>query len=125
MLDVTGDGVCTPHPINPHPVWALFGTIHKLTTDLFWLDDSLTAVRAYDVIRALDMVKLIPDCIPDQTSVHALGRFGIYAELAAAIDDRITAVTVVDGIESVASWVRSRFYESYDTVSIILPGMLQ
>ncbi|TMV52189.1 hypothetical protein FE783_04395 [Paenibacillus mesophilus] len=125
VLDVTGEGVCTPHPINPQPVWGLFGTIHKLTTDLFWLDDSLAAVRAYDVMRAVDMVKLIPDCNPDRTNLYAHGRFGIYAELAAALDDRITDVTVEEGIGSVATWVRSRFYESYDTVSILLPGMLQ
>jgi hypothetical protein len=32
---------------------------------------------------------------------------------------------VEDGIDNVASWVRSRFYEPFDTVSTVLPGMLQ
>ncbi|TNJ66266.1 hypothetical protein FE784_11365 [Paenibacillus hemerocallicola] len=125
VLDVTADGVCTPHPINPLPMWERYGTIHKLTTDLYWLDDSLAAVRVYDILRAVDMVKHIPGSIPDRTSLYAKGRFGIYAELAAALDDRIGSVAVEDGIDNVASWVRSRFYEPFDTVSTVLPGMLQ
>lgn len=125
VLDVTADGVCTPHPINPLPMWERYGTIHKLTTDLYWLDDSLAAIRAYDILRAVEMVKHIPGSMPDKTSLYAKGRFGLYAELAAALDDRIGSVAVEEGIDNVASWVRSRFYEPYDTVSTILPGMLQ
>lgn len=125
VLDVTGDGVCTPHPINPSDIWSRFGTMYKLTTDLFWLDDSLAAVRSYDVLRALDMVKLLPASTSEHTHLYVHGRFNIYAEIAAALDNRVAKLDVEDGVESVAAWVRSRYYEPNDTVSTILPAMLQ
>ncbi|MEF3304976.1 alpha/beta hydrolase [Paenibacillus sp. GYB003] len=125
VLDVTGDGVCTPHPINALKLWDWYGTVHKLTTDLFWLDDSLAAVRCHDVLRALDMARELPDCEASSVRLHARGRFNLYAEIAAALDDRIAAVETADGTDSVAAWVRSRYYDTSDTVGHILPGMLQ
>ncbi|RKN70635.1 alpha/beta hydrolase family protein [Paenibacillus ginsengarvi] len=124
VLDVTGDGACTPHPINPVPIWDWYGTIHKLTTDLIWLDDSLAAIRSFDVIRAVDMIGQIPNSTAEDVRLYTRGRFNLYAEIAAALDDRFRSVEAVGGIESVAAWVRSRYYEDQDVVSTILPGML-
>lgn len=125
VLDVTAEGVCTPHPINSQPMRGRFGTIHKLTTDLYWLGDSLAAVRAYDIMRAIDMAKLIPGARSERVALYAVGRYGLYAELAAALDERIDDLTVFDGAESVASWVRTRNYEPFDAVGVVLPDMLR
>lgn len=124
VLDVTADGVCTPHPINPLPLWQWYGTLHKLTTDLFWLDDSLAAVRVFDVTRAVDLIGLLPYSTTEHTHMFARGRFHLYAEIAAALDDRISSLEIEEASDSVASWVRTRYYEANDTVSTILPGML-
>jgi hypothetical protein len=123
-LDVTADGVCTPHPINPLPLWQWYGTLHKLTTDLFWLDDSLAAVRVFDVTRAVDLIGLLPYSTTEHTHMFARGRFHLYAEIAVALDDRISSLEIEEASDSVASWVRTRYYEANDTVSTILPGML-
>ncbi|PYI55483.1 alpha/beta hydrolase [Paenibacillus flagellatus] len=125
VLDLTADGVCAPHPVNSHPLHNRFGTIHKLTTDLFWLDDSLAAVRAFDLLRAVDMARMLPESCADRVNLYAHGRFGFYAELAAALDARIGALHVEDGPESVAGWVRSRLYDPRDSLGVVLPGMLR
>lgn len=125
VLDVTADGVCTPQPINPRPLHDLYGTIHKLTCDLFWLDDSLAAIRAFDVIRALDMVKELPGASAEHTVVYAPDRYSIFAELAAALDGRISRLEIGERPESVADWVRSRHYDPTDSVCTILPEMLR
>lgn len=125
VLDVTADGLGTPRPINALPLWERYGTIHKLTADLFWLGDSLAAVRAYDVLRALDMAKLLPDSAAESVQLYSRGRFSLYAELAAALDDRIAAIQVENGAENGASWVGSHSYDAFDRISMILPGMLR
>ena len=124
VLDVTGDGVLTPNAINPREIWDRFGTLHKLTTDLFWLDDSLAAIRAYDVLRALDAAAAIPGVAADSVHLLASGNFCIYAELAAALDGRIRKLVLEGGRGSVGEWVRERLYHEPDIVSYLLPGML-
>ncbi|MFC3772682.1 alpha/beta hydrolase family protein [Paenibacillus sp. GCM10012303] len=125
VLDVSGDGICAPSAISPYSIWSRFGTLHKLTADLFWLDDSLVAVRAYDVIRALDMAEQLPDAAAERVELYAEGRYALYAELAAALDERIGGLHIGNGPDSVASWVRSRHYDPFDLLSTILPGMLR
>lgn len=125
VLDVTGDGVCRPHAIGPTSIWSRFGTLYKLTTDLFWLGDSLAAVRTYDVLRAMRLAEELPYCVSEGVELYASGRFALYAELAAALDDSFAAVSIEDGPHSVADWVRTRLYKAHDTVSTILPGMLE
>ncbi|GAA3405967.1 alpha/beta hydrolase [Paenibacillus hodogayensis] len=125
VLDVTADGLCTPHPINAIPLWNWYGTLHKLTADLFWLDDSLAAIRVHDIKRAFDMAAQLPDTLPGSTELYSRGRYGFYAELAAAVEDRVSALRIEDGPDNVADWVRSRHYEPHDLLGILLPGMLQ
>ena len=97
----------------------------KLADDLVWLDDSLPAMRTYDVLRALDLIEEWPKLNARDIRGYADGRHGVYIQLAAALDHRIGNVEVVGGIGSYAEWVKSRHYESRDVQSIVLPGMLK
>jgi hypothetical protein len=126
VLDVSGDGAVTPNSITTKGgIHDFYGTIHKLTTDLFWLDDSLAALRTYDVIRALDLVDWISGGRNSDIRLFADGRFGMYGELARVLDERLQQVEIVNGISSIAEWVRSRYYETLDSEGMIIPGMLQ
>lgn len=124
VLDVTGSGALMPHPINTLDPMDMFGTIHKLSMDLFWLDDSLAALRTFDVIRALDAVAHLPDSHKENIEIFAYGRYSMYAQLAKTLDSRISRLETVCGIKSFGHCIRSRHYDAHDFAGLILPGML-
>lgn len=125
VLDVSGDGALAPNPVTPRGMHEQFGTIHKLASDLYWLDDSLAALRTFDVLRALDLVEWLGGGRTGEIGLYAEGRFGLYAELAQLLDNRLREVEVADGMRSVADFVRSRHYELLDSEGIVMPGMLR
>ncbi|MFC5401332.1 alpha/beta hydrolase family protein [Cohnella soli] len=125
VLDVTGVGALSPNAVNGGDLKGLFGTFYKLTTDLFWLDDSLAALRTYDVLRALDLAEILPDMVIHDLTIYAKGRYSLFAQLATVLDERVKQLKVEDGMESVASLVKSRDFDKYDVAGLILPGMLQ
>jgi hypothetical protein len=125
VLDVSGDGAVIPNSITTHgDMHDFYGTIHKFTIDLFWLDDSLAAVRTFDVIRALDIVELLSGGAGKDIGLYAAGKFSLYGRLAEALDDRLKRVDTVNGIGSIAEWVRSRYYDPLDSEGMVMPGML-
>lgn len=125
VLDVTGTGALTPNAISSYPLLKRYGTIHKFVADLIWLDDSLAAMRVYDVLRALDMAELLAGTHGRDIRLYAHGRYSLYAQLARALDARASRLDVVNGMESVGQWVRSRHYDPHDRMSLIMPGMLR
>ena len=125
VLDTSGVGAVEPASAGPQHPREWYGVIHKLNDDLLWLDDSLAAMRIYDVIRALDMIEIWPGLSAEETRVYAHGRQGVYAQLAAALDDRIGSVVVEAGMESYAAWVGQRHYDCTDIRSVALPGVLE
>ncbi|TMV47870.1 hypothetical protein FE783_20810 [Paenibacillus mesophilus] len=126
VLDLTGTGALSPNAINPKGLHDTFGTLHKLNMDLFWLGDSIAAIRVYDVLRALVFARKLENVDPDRISIYAKGRYSIYAELACAIESQYASrLTVEEEWESVGSWVRSMFYESKGISEFVLPGLLR
>lgn len=127
VLDASGVGALKPHSLlsGCSPL-EFYGVIHKLADDLTWLDDSLAALRVYDVLRAIDAV-LAYDC-PSEIGLFAdasSGRECIYAILAAASDDRVSALDISGGIPRFADWVGRRHYDSRNVKAVILPGILE
>lgn len=124
-LDVTGVGAVSPNAVNARDVNDTLGTLYKFATDLFWLDDSLAAVRIFDVLRSLDLAAMLPGVDPKGLSLYADGRYSLYAQFAALLDARVGRVETSGGTESAAALVRSRYYDKYDIAALILPGMLK
>jgi cephalosporin-C deacetylase-like acetyl esterase len=125
VVDTSGVGNLLPNPLTDRPVFEFKGVLKKLAVDLIWLGDSTAALRVYDVVRTADAVSFFPDLDPTDIRLYSHGRQGIYARLAAWIDDRFGDCDVEDGWHAVAGWVRSRHYDHRDIFSVILPGMLQ
>ena len=126
VFNPSGVGPHMPHPIHGRPPLGFFGVMHKLADDLLWLGDSLAAMRAYDVIRCVDM--LLQDASANGASpidIRTHGRFDLYARLAAAVDTRIGSLACNHGIGLISEWVGATYYEETDAMSLILPGMLQ
>lgn len=124
VADLTGIGELEPYPIGRDNIYSVFGTMHKLTTDLFWIGDSLAAMRVHDVLRAVEMAQILKDAIPGEISMFARGRYSIYAELAHAIASMKWPLEVVEEIDSLGAWVRAETYPRNDVLSIVIPGML-
>jgi cephalosporin-C deacetylase-like acetyl esterase len=124
VLDVTGVGAIKPNLINYAIPEDRDGTIRKMNDDLILLGDSLAAIRVYDVLRALDVIKFWPGLDTGDVQFYAHGLQGIYAQLAARLDDRVRKIEVTDGIRSIAEWVASRHYDMSGTFDLAIPGML-
>lgn len=125
VLETSGVGALTPHPLNWASPNAFYGVIHKLSDDLFWLDDDLAALRTFDVIRAMDLVRECPSLSASDMHLYGHGRQGVYAQLAAAIDRRAKAVEIVGGIGSYADFVRARDYDHHDVKAFVFRGILR
>ena len=82
-------------------------------------------MRVFDVMRALDALDYFDYIDKEDIRIYAYGRQGVYGQLAAVLDKRIKRVEVVEGIGSYKSWVASRYYDPYDVMSIVIPGMLK
>jgi hypothetical protein len=124
--DLTGVGALLPNTLNSaYGAYDFYGTTFKLADDLIWLNDSLAAMRIYDVLRIMDVLDVLPGVKADSMTFFAHGLHGIYPQLAAVLDKRIKISQVVDGIDSYAGWIKSRHYDDHDIMSIILPGMLR
>ncbi|HEY6739304.1 MAG TPA: acetylxylan esterase [Actinopolymorphaceae bacterium] len=100
VVDVRGIGALAPRPVNPRPLDAVHGTMYKLTTDLLWLGDSLTAARVFDVLRAVDLAVSAPEIGLEpggRVELVAHGRSALWGGLAAALDERIARVDLTAG----------------------------
>jgi hypothetical protein len=123
VVDVSGVGMLTPNPINSYPMHDFYGTIFKLACDLFWLGDSLAAMRVYDVTRALDFVQSL---MGNACAIRILsvGRQGSYGVLAGFIDPRVAGVERSEALYSYHSLLADRYYDPHDILSLVIPGIL-
>jgi hypothetical protein len=126
VLDVSGSGALKPHPLGKGDIDGFYEIMHKLSTDLFWIGDSLASMRVYDVLRALEILPYLPLTSQEGgVEVYASGRQGLYGLLASVLDESIAGFQWEDGMGSIEEWVRSEYYDSRDIMSIIIPGMLR
>jgi len=124
VLNVSGVGGSEPNPLTLRRPQEPYGAIHKFNDDLIWLNDSLCAMRAWDVTRVLAAVAEWPHVDQRDVEVYAHGRQGLYAELAAAIEPRLARLETHEPMTSFADWVRMWLYEQHGCRSFILPGVL-
>jgi hypothetical protein len=125
VLEPSGCGTITPHPVNGREPREHYGVIHKFADDLAWLDDDLAALRTYDVLRALDMLAIWPGIDSSNIQGYAAGKHGMYLRLAVMLDSRLKTVEVSGGLSSYHELASSRHYDSHDIKSIVIRGVLR
>ncbi len=125
VLNVTGVGAINPHKIYASPNNERDVTICRLAHDLMWLGDSITAFRAYDVIRALDVAQELPDININDIELYGHGRQSVYALIAAALDPRVKALCEENFLSNYADLACVRHYDDYDINSIIFHSILK
>lgn len=118
-VDVRGRGVLRPHDKDGHDGRQHKSAMFKLLCDLLWLDDSLAAGQAFDIVRAIDvaltdpyLADLLPGLGPDSpVHLEADGVPAFIAKVAAAVDDRVSSVTVTDDAVDPQAMLTERLYD--------------
>jgi len=132
VADLTGLGCLAPNRLlrecDPNH---FYGTAGKLADDLLFLGDSLAALRAYDVTRALDALPFFTNIDPEGVRLLASGKAGIYGQLAAMADRppalarRIQAVEVVNPPWGFSKILKATGYDTVRFKEINLCGLLR
>jgi hypothetical protein len=125
VVSLSGMGHLQPNPVTGRTVDEPLGTLHKFANDLAFLDDSVCAMRTFDMLRTLDAIAQWPGLNPSGIEVYAHGKCSVYAELAAAIQPRLASLTTKDPLPDFAHFVRSRYYSNRGIQALLLPGILQ
>jgi cephalosporin-C deacetylase-like acetyl esterase len=124
VLDVRGHGALAPHDREQRDPLDINSAGYKLACDLLWLDDSLQAARAYDLLDTLRLVRngLLPDSSPARIIVHGSGAAGFSAVIATLLDPKIAALElrdVVDPFQEVSVRINNTLMGAWQCV---IPG---
>jgi len=122
VLDVRGWGVLMPRKLGAQDRDSYYGTHFKLLCEAIFLDDSLCAMRVFDLLRAIEFAR--EELTAPKVTLYAdAGATAIYATLAALLDESVD-LELPGGIPDVDGFVEGRFYRYQDSVHGVLPGLL-
>ncbi len=119
VLDTAGIGKCAPASYREADIHGAFSTLDTITKNLFFLGDSLCALRLFDLERALEVIRTIPHL--GEVSLCARGNSGILARLFELLHPEIHA-DIADS-QLISDIVMQRYYEEYDLAGFMLPGI--
>ncbi len=127
VLDVSGMGYIEIDKTDARDVYERYAAFFKLDCDLIYMNDSLTALRSYDVLRAVEMLKSEYDMNERDITLYCESRYGVYGVIAAFLNKNVNVIYGEGLLESVQeSYIKTWLWDSYnDDLSIILPGMLK
>ena len=120
VVDMAGMGKCEPYKMNPlKSAKDDLGTEEKLSRDLFFLGDSLCALRVYHLIRTIDLLKEeLGVCdfslfFDGKTSV--LGRILeiLYEDIKAEYHNEI----------SVEDIIKNKYYDKFNIAGMVMPEL--
>ncbi|NLB80882.1 MAG: hypothetical protein GX800_04570, partial [Clostridiaceae bacterium] len=110
VVDLTGIGKSEPDAINPKGLKEADGTISKLNKDLIFLNDSLCAMRVYDLERTVEMLKTLPNA--GVISLFGKGFSAVYVNLYKILHEEMKTETEDD--VSPREIVENKYYENYN-----------
>lgn len=120
VIDLSGMGKCSPHGLNLG--WndkAVYGVIDKLAKDLFFLGDSLSALRMFELKYAEQEV-----CceLGLKASIYAEQMCSAYAKLYKELSPD-TEIYLHEECLNYKEIVKSKYYEDYNIAGILMPGI--
>lgn len=124
-LDVRGTGALAPHQISARSNDEHYGTLYKLLTDLLALGDSLAAARVYDVLRAVELLRVDPAVDLGGRPIELLGagRGAFHGYLAAALEPAIARTELIDPPMDLARLLSTRLYQRGPEWQCLIPGL--
>ncbi len=126
VLDLPGYGVMKPNRILSMGDKLFEGTTYTLNNDLFWINDSLFALRVFEILGTFRMLTAELNFKADQFLLYGEGFPCVYLAAACLLYEYAPAeCTFADYPKDMECLVRDRLYNSYDIVSRLLPGALE
>ncbi len=120
VADLSGMGKCTPNPMLKSQATAPFYTaVAKLNIELAFLGDSICALRVYDLIRCIDMLK--ENYGLDNVTVYTEGFYSVYSDVAEKVgcDFKKSSKKPID----IYSVITNKIYDDYHFADILMPGL--
>lgn len=118
VADLSGMGKCTPHSmIAAYKPKEQYGIINKLGKDLFFLGDSLCALRLFELQYLADVVCKELGLKP---SLYAEDVCAAYARLYKEIDNSIE-ISLYNEMPEYNELVEEKYYEDYNITSVLIP----
>ncbi|MBR4359459.1 MAG: acetylxylan esterase [Clostridia bacterium] len=130
VLDVTGVGDVRQCPLRiddtPDRYYKFYGTLYKLDCDLLFCGDSMAAMRVYDVLRCIGMLKSEIGLTEDLITLYAEGIHGMYATMAGFLKEDVRIQYGDSLIRSAEeTYIKPWLLPYEDFYSHIIPGMLR
>lgn len=120
VLDLAGVGKCAPVLLNTaYSQKGMYGVLDRLNKDLFFLDDSLCAIRLFELNYA---VKMLREEFNTKVSIIAGGVSESYARLYGYIDTDME-ITLEDNTPTYSDIVKDRYFEEYNIQGTLIPGI--
>jgi len=123
VLDLSGEGFLQQREL----IWwaksdETYGSIYKLNDDLFWLGDSLAALRTYEVIKAIEWLKT-QTRLPIE--IHAFDTHNVYAIFAIELLSLDVEYNEYDGFKGYREWIKQRAYDEKYGRELLFPSILK
>ena len=123
--DILGYGPMAPNRILCMSSTGFEGTNYTLNNDLFWLDDSLFAMRVYQLNRMMEMVRQDLKLSDQYMVLHGEGFCGAYLAAAVALEQqKKKKCEFVNYPQDWQKIVQARLYNSFDIFSRLFPDSL-
>lgn len=117
VADLSAMGKCAPHPLTTDGT--VESAVKKFNTDLLFLGDSICAIRAYEVIKTLEMLK--EEYSASDISIYTIGNFCVYPQILKRIGIDVPAQCVAP--VTPFDIITNQFYDNTDIVNISMPGI--
>lgn len=126
VLNTSGTGPIAPQPINTMAeATAVYGSLNRFADDLTTLDDSLAALRTFDVLRAVEGLEEWGGLDPGaEVHIYADGPYGIYGVFAAILERNLKLLPMENSPPRFEELIESEFYDDRSVKSLIIPGLI-
>lgn len=123
VLDLSGEGYLQQRDL----IWwakadESYGSLYKLNDDLFWLGDSLAALRSYEVYQALTWIQTQSSL---KIEVHAFKTHSVYAFVANYLYPQDLEVIEHEGFKGYVDWLKTWVYEERLGWELLFPSLLK
>lgn len=120
IIDVSCVGKCMPFKTNTGRTDKdIYGTVDRVTKELYFLGDSLCALRLYEIDYIINAVKKI---YGEKVSLYTEGLNGVVAKLYKEVNPDIE-VTVSEDLPTYKELIESKYYEDYNLFPVLMPGI--
>jgi len=120
VVDLSSMGKCEPNTLyTAHDPKNFYGVLERLNKDLFFLDDSLCGIKAYDLLRCIELVK--EEFGVQDITVEGFEKATVLVRIAEILSENIK--TVCKNEISLDDIITDRYYNPYNISGTVMPGL--